>query len=150
MAQDIRFCLRLFTGSSAPEIESGERKLRALLGALIVCDLEWLRLHPTTPGLYNSGVRYRREPPPKENWRDIPTVLAAGCGDCEDLACWRVAEIRARQGIKVRAVPIGRKGPADQLLYHIVVRWPDSHLEDPSRRLGMGGPGDEGSWEVTG
>lgn len=140
--QRIVFEGRLFTGASPAEIESGERKLRALLGALVILDLEWLRLHPQTPELYRAGVVYKREPAPREVWQDIPTILGRRQGDCEDLACWRVAEIRTKRGLKARPIPQGRKGPDGTLHYHIVVRWPDGTIEDPSKRLGMGGPND--------
>ena len=133
---------RLFTGSSPAEIESGERKLSALLSALVILDLEWIRTHPRTPELYRSGVVYRREPPPREVWQDIPTAMARGHADCEDLASWRCAEVRARRNVKVRPIPQGRRGPDGALHYHIVCRWPDGTIEDPSKRLGMGGPND--------
>lgn len=142
MSQQIVFSTRLFTGSTPEEIASGDRKLRALLGALVLIDLEWLRQHPKTPPLYASGVRYRREPSGQELWQDIPTALAKGWADCEDLACWRVSEVRLRRNIKVRAEPQGRRSPDGTLHYHIVVRWPDGMIEDPSKRLGMGGPED--------
>jgi hypothetical protein len=54
------------------------------------------------PRLYKSGIHYERERGTEE-WLDIPTVLEGGSykgefpgpwGDCEDLACWRVAELR--------------------------------------------------------
>lgn len=142
MSQEIVFATRLFTGSTPDEIASGDRKLRALLGALVLIDLEWLRTHPKTPALYSAGVRYRREPSDSEVWCDIPTILASGRGDCEDLACWRTAEVRFRRGIKVKAEPQGRRSKDGTLHYHIVVRWPDGLVEDPSARLGMGGPDD--------
>lgn len=56
--------------------------------------------------------------------------------NCEDLACWRAAELQA-QGIAAHPVFVWRKMQNGSHLYHIVVRWPDGRLEDPSRRLGM-------------
>lgn len=56
-----------------------------------------------------------------------------GYGDCEDLAAARVAELRVKAGIK--AVPwLKKKGK----IWHVLVRYPDGTLEDPSRKLGMG------------
>ena len=46
------------------------------------------------PPLYRSGLHYEREPPGQEVWPDIPRIIEAGWGDCEDLACWRAAEWR--------------------------------------------------------
>jgi len=86
--------------------------------------------------------------------------------NCDDLACWRVAELNERFGIEavpyirlhadlVNDVISGRMRPRH--LYHIMVRWPagldeypstvfvDRHtgayLEDPSAVLGMTGDG---------
>lgn len=126
--------------------ESRDRILKILLWALIRLNREYLRMHPRTPTLYASGVRYIREPEGWECWPDIGQVLAMGGGDCEDLAAWRVAEllehgIPARPAWRYRKVqlPSGTIGT----LYHILVYIPGRGFEDPSRALGMGGPNDE-------
>lgn len=87
------------------------------------------------PLLYASGVRYQRERG-TEHWLGPVDVLRLGAGDCEDLVAWRVAELR-QQGIN--AAP-HCYAPAPGLV-HCVVRWPDGSIEDPSRKLGMGGLG---------
>lgn len=97
--------------------------------------------NPLAP-LYESGVRYQMEPPGEEEWLDIPSLYKQGWGDCEDLACARVAELRY-QGIA--AVPCIKsrqvaKSSGDALtLVHVMVLWPDGTVEDPSKILGMGG-----------
>ena len=90
------------------------------------------------PPLYESGVVYRREDRRKrkgllsfERWQTAPICLKSGAGDCEDLACWRAAELRLK-GYEVLALPI-----RSSLGYHIIVKWPDGRIEDPSKRLGM-------------
>lgn len=106
------------------------------------------------PPLYESGVYYKEEAPGHEDWIDAPGVLAQGFADCEDLAAWRCAELRA-DGVDVepvikwqwipRAVMIQQGYPADKLpsrgvwLVHCCVRYPDGTIEDPSKILGMGG-----------
>jgi hypothetical protein len=47
------------------------------------------------PKLYESGVRYEREPWPKgvEEFADIVTILRRGWGDCDDLCAARAAEL---------------------------------------------------------
>ena len=110
---------------------------------LVSLNMEYLKHSRTRPpALYASGVRYRSEPRPPQGLRRverfalIPGVLRAGWGDCEDLAAWRVAKLRLRG---VRAVPwIIQPRPK---LFHVQVRYPDGTIEDPSRRLGMRGPG---------
>ena len=84
------------------------------------------------PRLYDSGVRYQREQPGREQWWTIPQVLERGYGDCEDLSAWRAAELRS-MGVPAFAYVI-RSGPR---MFHAVVRYPDGSIEDPSRALGL-------------
>jgi hypothetical protein len=129
--------LELQTGAfrgGVPQAESHAILLR-LLEMLVQLDLDYLRRHPQTPALYRSGVRYRREPKRVEQWRTIPLVIAAGHGDCEDLAAWRVAELRA---VGIAARPCFRyRQLGKRRVYHIMVCLPDGTIEDPSRVLGM-------------
>lgn len=98
---------------------------------------EWHLSRRNFPPLYQSGVRYHTEEPGFEEWWDIPTVLAHGWGDCEDLGCWRVAELR-KAGI--RATPTYKAKKIRGIwLVHILARFPDGALEDPSKILGMKG-----------
>jgi hypothetical protein len=123
--------------------------LEHLLEALTAIDLYYLRKNPGTPSIYRAGVSY--EVPPDDgtddDWRDIPTVIKLGKGDCDDFACWRAAELRL-QGVAARAVadilydPIITKRlnrSADKPFFsvHILVQLPDGRREDPSRALGM-------------
>jgi hypothetical protein len=109
-----------------------------MLEGLVNCDREWLRQNPSTPKLYESGVRYKREK--TEHWRDIPTLILHRSGDCEDLASWRVAELR-EEGHKVQPFLKWRRY-GDFWLYHVMVAHMGEdgktfRLEDPSRQLGM-------------
>lgn len=95
---------------------------------------EWLmrraaRSGRALPRLYESGVRYRREPPGREWWETAMDVIEAGVGDCEDLSSYRAAELRL-DGVpaRVRIVPTRRR------TYHAVVEVA-GRLEDPSRIL---------------
>lgn len=84
------------------------------------------------PPLYAAGVRYKREP--RDVWRHAGDVLKSRWGDCEDLAAWRAAELRA-SGEDPRAfVAVYQSGPKR---YHAIVGRGDGTTEDPSRRLGM-------------
>ena len=62
-------------------------------------------------------------------------------GDCEDLACWRVAELRmagernATHAISVDDLP-DRSGRI-VTTFHIFILRGDGRSEDPSRLLGM-------------
>jgi hypothetical protein len=126
-----------------------EQALRVLLDALFTIDRQWLRSNPNAPRIYSSGVFYRAEPIGEERWRDIPSVLREGWGDCEDLACWRAAELVEREGIAARPSYRWRRRPGISI-YHIVVRLPNGRIEDPSRKLGMGTPEDHLMRKLTG
>jgi hypothetical protein len=123
-----------FRGSTP--LHESQTYLQLMLHALVALDSAYLRFHSNTPPLYGAGVRYRREPHEYEQWLTIPCVHARRWGDCEDLAAWRVAELRA-QGVDAWACFHWRKA-GRALVYHIVVCRPDGVVEDPSRVLGMG------------
>lgn len=131
----ITFVLDSFQGQH--DRRQSNRQLQILLLALVAANEEYLRIHPEAPMLYESGVRYMEEPPGQEDWQDIPTCLKMRAGDCEDLACWRVAELRVRHGVMAKPVFSCKERPNGGMLYHIQVQLPDGRKEDPSRVLGM-------------
>ncbi len=112
------------------------RALEQLLEALCGVNEEWLDEHPEAPWLYRSGVRYVEEPPGRDEWQDIPETLHRREGDCEDLACWRIAELRARLGEAAKPY-VKRTLYGPRTVYHVAVMRADGRLEDPSRILGM-------------
>ena len=111
--------------------------LAHLLEALVLVNCSWLREHPRTPTLYESGVRYLEEPPGRDDWQDIPETLTRGDGDCEDLACWRLAELRVRWFEDARPFVKCTVSTPRHVVYHVQVRRSDGRIEDPSRVLGM-------------
>jgi hypothetical protein len=115
--------------------ERNGRYLALLLDALYRIDVLYLMRHPGAPKLYQSGVRYQREPAGHEHWQDVARCLELGHGDCEDLACWRAAELSV-QGIDARPVYKWKKLRGGGTLFHIVVAHAGG-VEDPSARLGM-------------
>lgn len=112
------------------------RNLDILLECLTLLDLHWLHSNPDTPLLYESGVFYQREPDGQENWLTVPYVIEQGFGDCEDLACWRAAELRL-QGIVARPFASKVVNSDGTVQFHARVRLGNNAVEDPSRRLGM-------------
>lgn len=106
----------------------------ALLEGLVAANEVALAAWPLPP-LYESGVVYEHEGPTEE-WYDVPEVLARGAADCEDLAAWRVAELRAA-GVDAWACSSLSRDGAD-LLFHVRVCTPWG-IEDPSCILGMPG-----------
>jgi hypothetical protein len=147
MMQPVLFKVKLFRDEA-----DQPRSQQALLWMLeALCKINEGHLEQRRyPPLYEAGVRYEREQGTEE-WLDIPSVIDAGWGDCEDLACWRVAELR-KQG--VRAGPYVRYRLVDGVFhYHALVqlyrpqlvreggclveRLVPAGLDDPSRKLGM-------------
>lgn len=120
-------------------VPAREQDLLVLLDAMVKLNRLQIRRRPNLPTLYESGVRYGEESfDPctglrKEEWRTIEEVLEHKTSDCEDLACYRVADLQERQRIAAR--PWLRRHGA---LWHVLVKLPDGRFEDPSRKLGMG------------
>jgi len=112
-----------------------------LLEALTMANVAYLLTHPQTPALYKAGVRYVPEPDGVDEWQDIPDTIERRSGDCEDLACWRVAELRVSGEVgTTRHISVADLPDNSGRLvttYHISVRRQDGRIEDPSRLLGM-------------
>jgi len=109
------------------------RHLNVLVRSLCALDVLYLRAHPQTPALKESGVIYKNQPHGCERFLTVPAVLEQGNGDCDQLAPWRAAELRVRHGIK--AMPEVKRMSTN--LWHVFVRMPDGSVEDISAHLGM-------------
>lgn len=101
----------------------------------------WHQQQQKMEPLYLSGVRYQAEPPGEEEWLDTVTLRKKKRGDCEDIACDRIGELRHQ--MKIAAVPAIKwknfnVGNKIITLVHVLVLWPDGRIEDPSKVLGMG------------
>jgi hypothetical protein len=154
--------------------EGSRTDLGWVLQALTARDQQYLKDHPKTPLLYQSGVVYEKpaqfsgdcaevatlkaalgssSKDPKvadaldmvqavlggERFRDIGRIIEKGAVDCDNLACWRAAELR-QSGIAASPYITWKQRSDGGVTYHVLVRWPDNTLEDPSLLLGMGGP----------
>jgi hypothetical protein len=152
MPYRVTFVLGSFDGERHDEVRKTLRhqSLYECLAALTRINLHTILAYKKSgkpiPKLYETGIRYRMEPVGQEDWLDILSCLTAhdvelkggpkATIDCEDLCCWRAAELQA-EGVAAHPVFVWRKLPDGSHLYHIVVRYPDGRIEDPSRRLGM-------------
>ena len=115
--------------------KNSEWALLILLGALVKINRRVIR-KAKLPPLYKAGVRYVREQG-TENWQDALKTYRRGIGDCEDLACWRVAEL-LNNGKDARPFIRWRLDPATKTyIYHVMVMRANGQIEDPSRVLGM-------------
>lgn len=113
----------------------GIEELEGLLEGLVRLNLSQLR-RGLCPPLYQSGVRYQREAPGREQWQTALQCFKRRTADCEDLAAYLAASYRL---VGVNARPVVRQVRPG--LKHVVVELPDGTIEDPSKRLGMSGKG---------
>lgn len=127
------------------------RVLETFFEAFVRVNVAFLIANKTTPLLYQSGVRYARDPETyvdgrkvEELWLDAATILKRGKDDCEGLACFLAAEMRVRAPNSVRpyrvpAACVRLKRTRHAGLLHAVVWDPASRtIFDPSKKLGMG------------
>ena len=138
----------IFMKNDATNARMSQLMLAGGVYGLMLENIAWLKAHPETPDLYNAGVAYkpeRRRVDPRtgkaseygEEWQTIPYVIYRGYGDCEDLGAWRSAELNAKYKIKARPFIKMRRMPDGFWRAHVVVRWPNGQIEDPSAKLGM-------------
>ena len=135
-----------------------EQDAVSLLNWLARTNARILRENPGLPGLYQSGVVYKRET--DETWSDYINLLAQGWEDCDSRAAARAGEILARghralrpgdggykearrrklRRIRAEVFLRTRTKPDQPGLYHCLVRYRVGgrwHFDDPSARLGM-------------
>ena len=142
----------------AVKLAFDERGALRLLNWLALENKRILRARPDLPGLYASGVVYRREV--DETWCDYINLLAQGWEDCDGLAAARAGELMARgwkalgskdpgfrqaKRRRLRSIPaevmLRTRAPENEIgLYHCIVRYRVGgrwFRDDPSARLGM-------------
>ena len=90
---------------------------------------------PAIRAAIRQGVRWRPEPPGTGEELALPsTVVARGWGDCDDLAPWLAAELRATGADPGARAVAYRSGPRR---WHAVTRTSDGRILDPSIWAGM-------------
>lgn len=85
--------------------------------------------------LNKQGVRWRPEPPGEEHFDHAGVVQRRNWGDCDDLAPWHAASLRATGEDPEAVAVVRRSGPTR---WHAYVERSDGTTEDPSREAGMG------------
>lgn len=142
--------------------DMSEESLLYFLETLCDWNVRWLKKHPNAPRLYDEARAGRivyKVPEQMEDgtqvgntifrkgehFRDIPAIMENGGGDCDNLACWRVAELRVDGYKDIHPYITNRERPEGGRTYHCIVWWPTpkpkGSTEDPSLICGMGGPG---------
>jgi hypothetical protein len=123
----------------------GQLAMDTLAESLVQINEQWLRTHPETPNLYDSGVYYDLRADVQRPWQSIPRLYRMGRGDCEDIAAARTAELRVRHGIDARMCNQHWDHAWDASVEggwgtHWLVCLPDGTVEDPSSKLSRGTP----------
>jgi len=122
-----------------PEAHVDEGVLNAALEAVTRLDESLLKAGeiPTCDEGIKKGIRWKPEPPGQEHFDHASLVMKRKHGDCDDLAPWQAASLRA-SGVdpKARAI-VYKSGPKR---WHAVVERGDGTIDDPSKRAGMGRP----------
>lgn len=123
-----------------------DETLGYLLDCLMFIDCAQLAKFQRIPLIYNSGVGYYHDGK-DDPWMDVLSILSEhrsalargtrAVVDCEDLACWRAAELRVRFGVMATPCWVRRIREDGKQLVHIFVKLPDGTYEDPSKILGM-------------
>lgn len=83
----------------------------------------------------NGQVQWAPEPPGAERFDHAKTVTQRGWGDCDDLAPWAAASLRASGEDPGAKAVVKKSGPKR---WHAVVLRSDGTIDDPSKRAGMG------------
>jgi hypothetical protein len=108
--------------------------IRAALEGLCALNFQVMRqaieLGGGFPPLYESPIVYRKEKRGYEDWQNAIELLRAGRGDCEELAGYRVAELRNDGEPAMPFVDVTPRGS-----FHALVERANGELEDPSRIL---------------
>lgn len=127
-------------GLTADSAILGPRVLNAAVEAateVAQAELEAGKAPPLAQAIEQYGVRWEPEanPPGQESFDPPSIVIKRGTGDCDDLAPYWAAELRASQVDPDAAAEVYQSGPKR---YHVVVRRGDGTVDDPSKWAGMG------------
>jgi hypothetical protein len=137
------FFAPIFVSEDPKQVLFSFLAIKDMMEALCKVNIRYLQMYgERVPDIYKSGVVYDVEDGTEE-WLTIPYIMAAKWGDCEDLACWRAAELVVRH--RVNAKPDVRARRINGVWRaHAIVRLPDGSTEDPSVKLGMPDGGTSG------
>lgn len=129
--------IRLGVSSQIPESAMAEAIDAALEASAAgqVPLLKMGRIPDIRQAIKKGRVKWKPEPPGDEHFDDAATVLKRGWGDCDDLAPWLAASMRA-SGEAPDAFPFVYKSGAKR--WHAVVDRGDGKVLDPSKWAGMG------------
>jgi hypothetical protein len=146
MTLTVEFDLDLFHGEE--DWSDSAAAVKDLLTASVKINQRYLRAHPECPSPFAKDengrylLRYlnAHANAPREKFRSIPAILAAGGSDCDGIVAFVVAWRREREGDAKADVALQwRRGlQPGTLRFHVLEkRGSDGALGDPCRTLGM-------------
>lgn len=111
--------------------------IRAMSEALAKIDASFLEEHRRRTGkpffsVHNAAraINIVREPG-EEIWRDVSNIVSSGRASLADIACWRIAELRASGKDAAPMIVVGEGGAV-----YVKIRIDDEdgvvHIEDPA------------------
>ncbi len=121
---------------AVPEAHVSPRILNAMLEGTTRVN-EALLAHGDIPTFDQAvnRIRWKPEPPGQEHFDHGALVLQRGWGDCDDMAPYKAATLRATgEDPGARAI-VRKSGPKR---WHAIVERSDGSIDDPSRETGMG------------
>jgi hypothetical protein len=130
---DISAQLGTFDDDLPPEVMA--HLITAWVDVLAKTNLVYLQRYPYTVPLYESDIYYKMERIGEEDFFDIPTILAQGFADCEDLAAWRIAEFWF-EGYAASPLVTWTVFDNGDIEFHVQVQT-QFGIEDPSVEKGM-------------
>ena len=81
-----------------------------------------------------KGIIWKPEPKGDEFFDNAQTIIQRGWGDCDDLAPWKAASLRATGEDPGAIAKVVKSGPS---MYHAIVERSDGAIDDPSVECGM-------------
>ena len=120
---------------SVPEEHVSPDVVNAALEAVTRIDEQLLAAGQVPPfDPHNPQVRWRPEPYGEEHFDNAGIVLGRGWGDCDDLAPWRAASLRASGEDPGATAIVLPSGPST---YHALVQRSDGSMDEPSVAAGV-------------
>lgn len=139
------FRIHLDVFDSPQDADLAHRCVQRILDAVSANAADYLRVHPETPSMYDSELRYIRSDLNSRyiDCYDIPSMRKRRGGVCPTFATARAGELQVRGDATKGTGPMNARPmfywltlPEGRLSFHIQVARPDG-VEDPSKFLGM-------------
>lgn len=134
---------------AVPEANVNPEVLNAALEAVTRLNTDLVenrQVPPFRKALAEHGIQWKPEPPGQEHFDHAGIVLGRRAGDCDDLAPYHAASLRATGEDPEASAVVVKSGPKR---WHAVVKRSDGSIDDPSAEAGMHEWGKNGNRGAT-